>query len=452
MKKEIKLLLISLLIFSCFVGIALVRGNSKQELSIPEVNYSHFKLDNGLQIYVFEDHQVPLTNFSIWYKVGSIDEPERTAGISHLLEHMMFLGTDTLEKDQVHNLIKSVGGINNAGTTYDYTKYYEEVPSAKLELAMAIEADRMRNLLIDPKEFKRERKVVKQERRMRLENEVYKSALEKIQAKAFTKSPLKHTVIGRMDSLNNITDEDIRNYYTRYYAPNNAVMVVSGDVKPKRVYKLAKKYYGDYQSQKIKRLEVKEPEQKEEKSIKLEKMVKLPMVSMMYKIPKGNHPDIVPIEALLDIWINNATSRVKTELKQKQQMIVQAGGFPLTIRRPGYVLVYGMPMSEKMMDQVKKGIDQELHRLIEEGITDEELKIVKKKVLKKNIFQQKKTSSTARMVAKDVIRYGKPKFYQKEIERWKSLTKKDVIRVAKKYFTENNRTVGYIVPKEDKED
>lgn len=452
MKKVTKLLLISLLILSCFASTALAKSNSNQELFIPEVDYSHFRLDNGLQIYVFEDHQVPLTNFSIWYKVGSIDEPERTAGISHLLEHMMFLGTDTLKKDQIHHLVKSVGGVNNAGTTYDYTQYYEEVPSAKLELAMAIEADRMRNLRVNPKEFKRERKVVKQERRMRLENKVYNSALEKIQEKAFTKSPLKHTVIGRMDSLNNITAKDIQSYYTRYYAPNNAVMVVSGDVKPKRVYKLAKKYYGDYKPQKIKRLEVEEPEQKEEKFIKLEKMVKLPMVSMMYKIPKGDHPDIVPIEALLDIWINNATSRVKTELKQKKRMIVQTGAFPLTIRRPGYVLVYGMPMSEKMMDQVKKGMDQELHRLIEEGITDEELKVVKKKVLKKNIFQQKKTSSTARMVAQDIIRYGEPKFYQQEIKRWKNLTKKDIIRVAKKYFTENNRTVGYVVPKEDKED
>ncbi|ADL13015.1 M16 family metallopeptidase [Acetohalobium arabaticum] len=452
MKRIVRLLLISLLIISCFVSTALAESNSNQKLFIPEVDYSHFKLENGLQIYVFEDHQVPLANFSLWYKVGSIDESEEVAGISHLLEHVMFLGTDTLKKDQIHQLIKSVGGTNNAGTYYDYTMYYEEIPSAKLELAMAIEADRMRNLRINPKEFKRERKVVKQERRMRLENNVYSSALEEIQAKAFTKSPLQHQIIGQMESLSNITAEDMQNYYTKYYAPNNAVMVVSGDVNAQEVYRLAKEYYGDYHPQQIERLKMKEPKQTEEKFIKLEKMTELPMVGMMYKIPEGNHPDIVPIEALLNIWINNATSRVKTELKQKQRIIIQAGGFPLAIRRPGHVLVYVMPMSEEMMDRVKEGIDQELHRLIEEGITDEELRIVKKAVLKERIFKQKNISSTARTVAQNVIRYGKPEFYQTEIKRWKNLTKEDIIRVAEKYFTEDNRTVGYVMPQKDKED
>ncbi|SKA00333.1 M16 family metallopeptidase [Selenihalanaerobacter shriftii] len=448
MKKVIYILLISLIVLALTGCAGLAKKQDvKGKLFVPKVNYSYFKLNNGLQVYVFEDHQLPLAKFAVWYKVGSIDEPQGLSGISHLLEHTMFLGTESLPKDEVHELIKSTGGINNAGTYYDYTMYYEEIPSTKLELAMAIEADRMGNLKIDPQEFKREKEVVMQERRKRVENTTFNSALEKIQAKAFKESSLHHQIIGWMKDLKNINTNDVRRYYNQYYAPNNAVMVVSGDVDPQRVHKLAKKYYGDYQSKEIDRLNIKEPKQTKERFIKVKENTKLPIIGMIYKIPKGNHPDMIAIEALLDIWINNSTSRVKSELKKKKNMILRVGAFPVELRKPGFALIYTMPMKKEIIDQVKNAFDEELKKLINEGITDEELKIVKKAALKKTIFNQKKTSEIAHTVAKSVIRYNDPKLYQKKIKRLKNLTKDDIIVAAKEYFTKNNRTVGYIVPK-----
>ncbi|PRX30980.1 zinc protease [Orenia metallireducens] len=447
MRKFFKILLLSLLLILFGVSSIYAQQLNQKELFIPKLDYSHFKLDNGLEIYVFEDHKIPLAKFSIWYKVGSIDEPEGISGISHLLEHTMFLGTESLAKDQVHQLIKSVGGSNNAGTYYDYTTYYEEIPSAKLELAMAIEADRMRNLKVNPEEFYREREVVKQERRMRVENNIFSSSLEEIQAEAFKESPLHHQVIGWMEDINNITVEDIRDYYTRYYAPNNGVMVVSGDVDPQEVHTLAQKYYGSYQPQEIKRLEAIEPEQKSERIIKLKKMTQVPIIAMLYKIPKGDHPDMVAINALLDILVNNSTSRVKTELQQKKRMILEAGGFTVGLRKPGYALLYTVPMSEGIVYDVRYDFDQELEKLIEQGIKENELKIVKKRVLKDLIFSQKDISSAADTVATSVVRYNDPTLYQKNIQRLKNLTTKDIIRVAQKYFVRDNRTIGYILPK-----
>jgi len=448
MRKIFKVLVLSLLLILFGVNSIYANQSMKKEIFIPKLDYSHFKLDNGLEIYVFEDHKIPLAKFSIWYKVGSVDEPEGISGISHLLEHTMFLGTDSLGKNQVHQLVKAVGGSNNAGTYYDYTTYYEEVPSAKLELAMAIEADRMRNLKIDPKEFNREKEVVKQERRMRVENNVFSSSLEEIQAKAFQESSLHHQVIGWMKDLDNITSDDIRDYYTRYYAPNNAVMVVSGDVNPEEVHNLAKKYYGSYQPQEVKRLETIEPEQKLERVIKLEKVTRVPIIAMLYKIPKGDHPDIVAINALLDILVNNSTSRVKTELQKKKRMILEAGGFTVGLRKPGYALLYTVPISEGMVYDVRYEFDQELKKLIEQGVQKNELEIVKKRVLKDLIFSQKDISSAADTVATSVVRYNDPTLYQKNIQRLKNLTTKDIIRVAKKYFVRDNRTIGYILPKD----
>lgn len=451
MKKSQRIGVFALLLLFLFSSLVVAQNQLETEkLFIPELDYTHYQLNNGLQIYVFEDHQLPLANFSIWYQVGSIDEPEGLSGISHLLEHNMFLGTDTLKKDQVHKLVKAVGGKNNASTYYDYTQYYEEVPSAKLELAMAIEADRMRNLKFDSAEFKREKQVVRQERRKRIENNVFSASLEQVQAEAFPNSPLNHQVIGWDEDLKSMTVGDLKEYYQEYYAPNNAVMVVSGDVDPAQVHQLAKKYYGDYTPRPVDRAARENSKQTEERVVELEKVTRVPIIEMIYKVPKGNHRDIVAVEALLDILINNDSSRIKRKLKQERRMILEAGGLTQKLRRPGMGLIYLVPMSTGVMEQVKQAFDREIQAIINEGVSEEELQIVKKSALKNMIFNQKHTSSTARAVAKGVVRFNDPYLYQENIKRLKELTEEDIIRAAKKYFQPANRTVGYITPKNNK--
>ncbi|MFW6381495.1 MAG: M16 family metallopeptidase [Bacillota bacterium] len=442
-----KTLLIPTLLLVIFIQV-LAGGEvyAEQKLSVPEQDYSHFQLENGLDIYVLEDHSLPLVEFSIWYQVGSIDEPEGLSGISHLLEHVMFLGTDTLKKEQVHKLVKEVGGRSNAGTTFDYTRYYEKIPSAKLELAMAIEADRMRNLKIDPEEVAREKEVVKQERRQRIENDVFSSSLEEIQATAFPESPLNHQVIGWMEDIENTSDGDLKNYYQQYYVPNNAVMVVAGDVDPGQVHSLAQKYYGDYQPQTIERPDFRAADQQQQRELTLEKVTNLPIIVMMYKVPAGDHPDKVAIDALLDLLVNNDTSRVRTTLQREKELIVESGGGMYALRIPGFVLVYLVPRSQELFDRVMEGFDRELELIKQGEVTGDEVQIVKKASLKQGIFRHKKIDTAAQVIGSNVIRFSDPDLHRENLQRVQQLTAEDIARVANEYFDKDNRTVGYIIP------
>lgn len=440
--------LVFLFIFT--LGIAADDGNSN-EIFIPDVSYSFEKLNNGLQVYVFEDHKVPMVKVSIWYKVGSINEEEGITGISHLLEHTMFLGTKTLKKGQVHKLVKKVGGHNNAGTGYSSTRYYERVPANSMELAFAIEADRMHNLLIDPEEFSREKEVVMQERRMRIENSVFDSAYEEIRAEAFKKSPLHHSVAGWMEDIKNLTPEKVRDYYHKYYAPNNAVLVVSGDAKPAEVFKLARKHFGDYKAVEIVRNISKEPKQREEKVITVEKITRVPYIVMLYKTPVGDHQDIMPIKFLLDILVNKANSKVNLELKMKQEILLAAGAGVEEMPIPAYTRVILVPGSVDKIQAVQKGFEKELKKLIENGIDAEEIQIIKKSILKDLVFRQRDILSFAGSVVAGEVKYGDTDLYKKNYQQIKDITEKDIIRVAKKYFRKENRTVGYIVPKKTEE-
>ncbi|MCX7654858.1 MAG: insulinase family protein [Fervidobacterium sp.] len=415
-------------------------------LEVPTVNYKYYKLSNGLQVYVFEDRTIPLVKFEIWYKVGSIDELEGRTGAAHLLEHVMFNGTEALKKGKLDELITSVGGENNAGTYYDYTVYYEVVPSAKLELAIAIEADRMRNLKIDPEDFYRELDVVKQERRQSTENNYIQSGWEELQAKAFEKTPLGHFIIGWMNDLSNMTHEYIRSFYEMFYAPNNAIIAISGDVNPDEAVKLVEKYFGDYKPMEIKRPEYRTTKFEGEKVIRLPRLTKLALMLQMYNIPRGDHPDIAAINALLDIWLNSESSRVNNELYYNKGLILGCGGFTNDLRIPSYALVYAFGYREADLDLIKQEMDKELEKIVKEGVSEEELTKVKKTLLKNIMFRLKDIKEFSEEVILGALRYDDPLFYKKQIENIAKLTSADIQRVAREYFLPKNRYVGYIVP------
>lgn len=446
-RNNTKLLLLFFLLISLFSSTVLSEGiNNDDQLSIPEVNYTYSKLENGLEIFIFEDHKTPLVEVGLWYKVGSLDEPQGITGISHLLEHTMFLGTATLLKDQIHDLVKKVGGYNNASTHRSYTKYYEVLPAANLELGIAIEADRMANLKLDPVEFDREKKVVMQERRRSIESNAISSAYEEIMATAFQQSPLHHQIIGWMKDIEEMTVQKLTAFYRQYYSPNNAVLVVTGDAAPEKVIQLAEKYFGSYQPRKIKRIHIFEPEQKEERVLTLERLTQIPYIIMLYKLPAGNHPDMTAVEFLLEVLINKPTSRINAELKQKQEIILDAGSWVSRLPIPGYAQIVLIPNSEEKIKAVTEGFELELKKLIDNGITDEELLAIKRAVLKELVFSRKDLKVFKDVIIAGRLDYNDPHHYQKEIKAINELTKEDLIQAAKKYFVKEKRTTGYIVP------
>lgn len=421
------------------------------DLAIPDVDYQSFELGNGLQIMVFPDHSIPSLKLAVYYKVGAIDEQQGQTGISHFLEHSMFLGTESVPEGKIDDLISHVGGQLNAATNFDYTYYYYQVPSSMLELVMALEADRMRNLKFDPAEIERERKVVMQERRLRTENNIFSNGFEKIKAYALKDSYLEHNVVGWMKDISKITVPQLKSYYQSYYAPNNAILVVSGDVNYKQVKRLAKKYYGDYQPQKISRPQFNLPVQKQEKVIKLHLPTKIPYALMLYQIPAGDSKDLPAINIFLDILANNQSSRLKEKLQQQDKLILESGAFLYQLREPSFALVYFIPSSENLVDQAQLAFDQELNNVLENGITEAEFELVKKQYQKSLIFSQRDIDSIAASKALAKLRYNKPDLENEKIAIINQLTKEDVIRIAKHYFQPEQRTRGYILPAKEGE-
>lgn len=419
------------------------------DITLPEYEYQEFKLDNGLKIMVFPDHEVPLLRLSIYYNVGSIDEPEGKTGISHFLEHTMFLGTEAVPNGKIDELISSVGGQLNAATTFDYTYYYHEVPSSMLELVMALEADRMTNLKFDAQEIAREKEVIKQERRLRTENNIFNRGFEEIKAEAFENSPLEHNVIGWMEDIESITSKDLDSYYNKYYAPNNALLVLSGDVRAENVKVLAEKYFSDIEKNDFQKNTFKFPDQKEEIVHKVYLDTQIPYSLIFYKIPKGSDKDIVGLEIFLDILANQQSARIKEKLQKEEELIIASGAFLYQLRVPSFALVYFIPSEEKLVDDAQKVYEEVMADLFENGISREEFEIVKKQYQKSIIFSQKNIDQIANAAALNELRFGDPELQKKEISILNNLSEEDIIEIAEKYFREEKRTRGYILPKNE---
>jgi zinc protease len=440
-KNKKLLILISIIVITLIFSVS-----AAAEIQLERPEYQSFKLDNGLQFMVFPDHSIPLIKYSIYYNVGSIDEKDGQTGISHFLEHLMFLGTKNVPDGEIDDLISSVGGQLNAATSFDYTYYYHEVPSSTLELVMALESDRMNNLRFNDQEINREREVIKQERRMRTENNIFARGFEEIKAHAFQDSYLEHNVIGWMDDINSISTSELKSYYQRYYSPNNALVVVSGDTEVKEVKEFAEKYYADYQPQKLKRREFELPEQLAEKTHTVHLNTNIPYALQLYKIPAADNLELTALEIFLDILANNQSSRLKEKLQKEAGIILNSGAFMYPLRTESFALIYFIPSNQNLVDQAQQAFDKELQKIFKEGITAQEFEIVKKQYQKSLIFSQKNINSAASNYALNKLRFNRPDLIEAKIEYLNNLNKEDVVQVAQKYFNNSQRTKGYILP------
>ena len=436
------------LIFMCFLSLILFYSlqTAAEDIVLQEPAYQQFELDNGMQFMVFPDHSIPLIRYSIYYNVGSIDEQNNQTGISHFLEHLMFLGTENLPEGEIDDLISSVGGQLNAATSFDYTYYYHEVPASMLELVMALESDRMQNLKFNAAEINREREVIKQERRMRTENNIFSRGFEEIKAHAFKDSYLEHNVIGWMEDINSISPQQLQNYYQRYYSPNNSLVVVSGDLEAEMVKKLAEEYYGSYQAAEIERKEFKLPAQLAEKTKKVELNTNIPYALQLYRIPAADKLEITALEIFLDILANSQSSRLKQKLQQEAGIILDSGAFLYPLRTDSFALIYFIPSNQNLVEQAQQAFDRELEKIFTEGITAQEFEMVKKQYQKSLIFSQKDINSAASTYALNELRFNQADLIEAKIEYINNLGREELIRTAKKYFSPDQRTKGYILP------
>jgi len=451
--KKISMLLMLVPLFGNTIANGeVVQGNADPQSS-PQAHIEEFKLSNGLRIIVQEDHRSPVVVSQVWYRAGSLDEVNGKTGVAHLLEHMMFKGTKKVKAGQFSRLIAAAGGRENAFTGADYTCYFQQLEKSQLPLSMKLEADRMANLQLTKDEFSKEIKVVMEERRWRTEDKPQSKVNEQFQAVAYNAHPYGRPVVGWMNDLENMTVEDAREWYNDWYAPNNAILVVVGDVKTQDVVALAKQYFGPLKSRALpERKPQKEPAQVGERRLIVKAPAKLPYVMMGYHVPALKDPatDWEPyaLEILAGVLDGNPSARLNQNLVRQSQIAVDVGaGYDLVARgHESLFEVEGTPSEGKSAAEIEAALLEQIELIKEKGVTTGELDRVKAQVIAADVYQRDSMFYQGMQIGQLETSGFSWKILKDYPARLKAVTPEQVQSVAKKYLVRDNLTVGTLDP------
>jgi zinc protease len=413
---------------------------------------TEFALDNGMKVIVKPDRRAPVVVSQVWYRVGSSYEPDGLTGISHALEHMMFKGTEKLGPGQFSRTISALGGDENAFTGRDYTAYFETLAAEHLETALRLEADRMRDLLLDADEFAREIEVVKEERRLRTEDRPSGKVFEQFSAVAWRASPYRNPVIGWMNDLDHLTIDDLAAWYRRHYAPNNAILVVVGDVEPDAVHTLAQRHFGPLQPSELEPMKpAAEPPQSGETRVTVRAPAKQPYVLMGYKSPVVGRADedwepyaLYVLSSILD---GGESARLSRELVRDKAIAASAGAdYSAYSRLDNMFLLSATPTDGHSVAQVEQALREQVRRLREELVDPDELqRVVTQAVASKvyeadSLFYQAMEIGLLETIGLDWRLAGE------EIKRLRAVTPEQVREVAQRYLVDDNLTVAVLDP------
>jgi zinc protease len=431
---------------ACWLPPALLEARTRP----PKLQYQHTKLPNGLTVVLHEDHSTPIVHMQLWYHVGSKDERPGRTGFAHLFEHMMFQGSQNVSRDSHGSMIASVGGESNAYTTEDATVFWQTVPAQYLPLVLWLEADRMATLNVDEDAFLRERMVVKEERRQRVENQPYGRLAELIYQQGFTVHPYKHQTIGSMEDLEAATIADVREFHKTYYVPENAIVVLAGDFDPKEALDLVDRYLGRVPKapQPIKRDIPKEPPQTKERRVTVEEGVPLPAVVVAYHITYDGHPDSYPLHIASKVLSDGQSSRIYRKLVYETRLALAAFGQGNLIEDPNLFFATAIVQPGQTPEAVEKALIAEMDRLRTEPITNHELERTKNQFARDYILGRQTVQDKANSLGHAfVLHKGDLSTADGEYDIFMNLKAADVQRVAKTYFSPENRTVMHILPK-----
>lgn len=411
-----------------------------------------FVLKNGLKVIVKEDHRAPVVSHMVWYRVGSMDETNGTTGVAHVLEHMMFKGTKKYPDGSLSKTVAALGGKDNAFTNTDYTAYYQQIPKANLEKMMELEADRMQNLQFKDADFQKEIKVVMEERRWRTDDQPGAQVDEAMRAAAFNAHPYHWPVVGWMNDLQNMTVNDARNWYEKWYAPNNATMVVVGDVKTAEVKRLAEKHFGRIKPKKLAQTKPQvEPVQKGVRRVAVKAPSENPAVSLAYKVPvlqdveKDN--DVYALDVLATVLDGYDNARLSSSLVRKDQVAIAVGADYSAIGRgPALFVIEGTPAKGVSVDELEKRLKQQIANIAENGISKEELQRVKMQLISSQIYKRDSMFGQAMEIGVFEMSGIGQKQIDRIIEKLKEVTPEQVQAVARKYFSDDSLTVATLVP------
>lgn len=403
-------------------------------------------LKNGLKVIIFEDHKAPVATFQIWYRVGSIDEPKGKTGLSHLLEHMAFKGTPRYGSKELSKIVQKNGGIDNAYTTKDYTAYFQILPSERIALSIELEADRMKNLLLKEEDLRYERAVVMEERRLRYEDDPEASLFEEVLFAAFKAHPYRWPVIGLMSDLGSISREDLLSYYRKFYTPSNAFIIVAGDVVPEEILKKIKESFEDIPSGNIpERYYPEEPPQRGEKRIYLKKEAEVPYLLIAYHVPSFPHEDAAPLDILNAILTGKSGRLYKKIISEKKLAASVDASYSGFNRFPYLFFFDGIPLQGKDVKKLEEAIYDVIEHIKNLPPSERELEKAKNQIEASFIMEMDSVYSMARILGIFEL-LGGWRLKDKYLEAIRAVTPEDIQRVARKYFTEENRTVGILIP------
>ena len=411
-----------------------------------------FTLDNGLKILVREDHRAPVVVSQVWYKVGSSYEPSNLTGISHLLEHMMFKGTPTVPGGEFSRLIAANGGDENAFTSRDYTAYFQTLEKERLELSFRLEADRMRHLLLKPEDVSKEAQVVTEERRLRTEDQPESLTSERFNAAAYLTSPYRHPIIGWMQDIQALSLDDLKHWYQQWYAPNNATLVVVGDVDPTQVRDLAQKHFGPLPPSELTPPKpVGELPQLGERRIVVKTPAEVPYVLLGYKAPTLKTAteawEPYALDVLEGILDGGNSGRISRNLVRGSQIAAAAGaGYNLSSRLEELFLLAGNPAPGHTSAELEQALRAEVAKLREEPVSPEELARVVAQAVASDVYQQDSLFYQGmRLGMLETVGLGWNRL-DDYVQRLQAVTPEQVREVARKYLTDDRLTVATLEP------
>jgi zinc protease len=424
-------------------------GVAMAQTTNPRVNLKETRLANGLRVITVEDHNAPVIAVNVSYNVGSRNERPGRTGFAHLFEHMMFQGSENVGKSEHFMLVYNNGGTMNGTTNEDRTNYFEALPANQLELALFLEADRMRSLAVTQENVDNQRNAVQEERRIGLDNAAYGKSGELQQEMMYDNFAYKHSTIGSMADLNAASVADVQEFFKMYYAPNNATLVLVGDFKTADALALIKKNFENIPRQPDPpAVDMTEPEQKAERRTSVDdQLARLPRISIAYKTVPGNTPDFYALQVLANVLGGGVSSRFTQKLVRGKEIATGVNAFSQEMRGVGGFYITATPRPNFKNEEVEAAIYDEIAQLQKEPIADWELQKAKAGARRAFINSLQSSLGRANTIGQAAVYYNDPNLINTRIDKVTAVTKEDVQRVANKYLVQTNRTVVITVPK-----
>lgn len=418
------------------------------EFKLQPLNLEEYRLENGLRVVLNPDDSIPVVSLAVYYDVGSRNEPEGLTGFAHLFEHMMFQGSENVKKAEHFQFIMKAGGTMNGTTSSERTNYFETVPANQLPLALWLESDRMRSLAVTQENLDNQRDAVKEEKRLRYDNQPYGEVFDLINSMVFKNFANSHSTIGSMEDLDAATVEDVQAFFRTYYAPNNAVLVLSGSFEPQEAKNLIENFFATIPSQpQPPALDVSEPKEVAANYKKHEdKLAPLPAFLIGWKTPPRRTPEFYALYLAGKLLYDGESSRLYQKLVKGEETVLQLFGFTDERRGPSAIYVGAIPKEEGFLASIRETIINEIKEIAANGVSEAEMQKLRNQLINDEVRARQSSMSRAKQIAEFALYDGDPTLINKELEDLLQITAEDIKSVVQNYLNTDNHALLDIVP------